>query len=279
MLAHVIELRTGIATATADLASGGRVASIRVGDVELLVPGTPRDDPTMWGAFPATPWVGRLRDARFEHAGETHTLAASLPPHAGHGTVFARPWTRTDDGADPTAATLRCDLGPGWPLGGHAEQVMRLGPHELRCSLAVVAGDRSMPAEVGWHPWFRSAGPVAFEATAMYERSGLLPTGRLVEPSAPPWDDCFVVDGPVRFPIGPLTVGVTSDAECVVVFDQLAHRPSPHRLAVEPQSGPPDAFHLAPRVLQPGERLQRTMIIAWERTDTAAEPTTVPSSR
>lgn len=261
----MIELGAGDAAVTVDMAAGGRLASIRVGDVELLVTDAPRHDPTMWGAFPATPWVGRLRDARFEHAGEVHPLTPTLPPHAGHGTVFDRTWTRTDDGSDPRVAALRCDLGPSWPLGGHAEQSIRLGPDALHCSLAVVAGHRSMPAEVGWHPWFRSTGPVAFEARAMYERAGLLPTGRLVEPGSPPWDDCIVVDGPVSLPVGPLQISVTSDTECVVIFDQLAAGPRAHGLAVEPQSGPPDAFHLAPRVLAPGDRLERTMTIAWQR--------------
>jgi aldose 1-epimerase len=46
-----------------------------------------------------------------------------------------------------------------------------------------------------------------------------------------------------------------------VVYDQLAHA-----TCVEPQSGPPNAQNMGvAQVLAPGEMLQRTMTIAWER--------------
>ena len=93
----------------------------------------------------------------------------------------------------------------------------------------------------------------------MYERADdHLPTGRLVDVRPPPWDDCFVATAPPRFPVGPLTVAVESDCDHYVVFDEMDIG-----IAVEPQSGPPDAFNLAPRILGPGESLERTMTIRW----------------
>lgn len=240
--------------------AGGRLGGLAVDGIDIVVTGSPADHPMLWGSFPMVPWAGRLRDGRFTHDGAEHHLALTLPPHAAHGTVFDQAWERVDDGADPATAELTCLLGAGWPLGGRADQRFELATDALRCSLAVTAGDRSMPAEVGWHAWFATDGPVELRATAMYERGpDHLPTGRLVTPTDPPWDDCFVTAAPVRFPVGPLKVTVAGDCDHVVVFDEMDHG-----TAVEPQSGPPDAFHLAPRVLLPGETLHRTMTISWD---------------
>jgi aldose 1-epimerase len=96
----------------------------------------------------------------------------------------------------------------------------------------------------------------------MYERGGDgLPTGRIVQPSERPWDDCFVDPlAPLRLEYPrDLTVTVSSDAGHWVVYDEPAHA-----TCVEPQSGPPDAVHLGmAHVLAPGEMLQRTMTVAW----------------
>ncbi|MET0458674.1 MAG: aldose epimerase [Ilumatobacteraceae bacterium] len=256
----MIELEAGPATATIDEASGGRVGALVAHGVPILVDHSLVDDPMLWGSFPMVPWVGRLRHGRFEHDGAEHHLPPNLSGHALHGTAFVQPWERTDDGEDGAGAALTCPLDAPWPLGGRADQTITLTPTSLRCTLAVTADDRSMPAEIGWHPWFPTRGPVELPATAMYERDGEgLPTGRLVAPPPPPWDDCFVVARPVRFPVGPLQVTVSSDCDHVVVFDGLDIG-----IAVEPQSGPPDALNLHPRVLHPGEALTRTMTISWQ---------------
>jgi aldose 1-epimerase len=263
MLAHVIELHSEAATAIVLPEIGGRVGRLAVDGTDVLVTGDATDSPMLWGSFPMAPWAGRVRHGRFVHEGATHELPLTLPPHAGHGTVWEGSWTRTDDGADPATAALTCPLGPDWPLSGHADQHFQLTTSGLRCTLAVTAGDRSMPAEVGWHPWFRTTGPLDWAPTAMYERGAdHLPTGRLVDPGPSPWDDCFVNTAPVRFPVGPLTVTVQSDCDHLVVFDEMDIG-----IAVEPQSGPPDAFRLGPHLLGSGERLQRTMSISWSPGD------------
>jgi aldose 1-epimerase len=157
---------------------------------------------------------------------------------------------------------MACPLGERWPLGGTAAQRIELAAGSLTCRLRVTAADDSMPAEIGWHPWFRSSGPIEMAATSMYERGpDHLPTGRLIDVRPPPWDDCFPTTATVQFPVGDLTVRVESDCDHRVVFDELDVG-----IAVEPQSGPPDAFNLHPRVLPPGESLERTMTISWHRT-------------
>ena len=238
----MFDLHAGPATATIAPAAGGRVGALVAHGVPILVDHSPVDHPMLWGSFPMAPWVGRLRQGRFDHDGVRHQLPPNLALDAGHGTVFDRPWQRTDDGDDDTRAELSAALDAPWPLGGRAEQTFTLGPMSLRCTLAVTAGDRSMPAEIGWHPWFATTGPIELPASGMYELDpDGLPTAHLVTPTAPPWDDCFVVTGPVRFPVGPLQVAVSGDWDHVVVYDGLDIG-----IAVEPQSGPPDAFNLRP---------------------------------
>lgn len=271
MLAQVIELAAGDARTVVVAEAGGRLGSLTVGGHELLVTGGPHAQPMMWGSWPMAPYAGRVRAGRFRHDDVDHQLPLSLPPHAAHGTVFDRAWTPT--AAGPSSVELRCDLGDDWPLGGVATQRIELEPNALRCTLAVTAADRSMPAEVGWHAFYRVADgvedAVRVAATAMYERGGdELPTGRLVAPRPPPWDDCFLIDGSLTFQVGRLAITVASDTDHVVVF----HGPD-GGVAVEPQSGPPDAFHLAPRVLAPHERVRRTMTVRWEQGGEATSPT------
>lgn len=254
-----ISLSAGDVTVHVDAAAGGRIAAIRVRDEELLVTGAHRDHPMMWGSFPMAPWVGRLRDGQVGFDGRTVRVPTDGSGHALHGTTFARPWTVSAVADD--AVSLWCPL--GWDFGGTAEQHIEVRPSGVTCTLAVRAGDAAMPAEVGWHPWFRRPARVEFTPSAMYERGpDGLPTGRLVAPTVGPWDDAFTGPGPVQVVRGerrPGRIVITSDCDHWVVFDELDHG-----VAVEPQSGPADAFHLAPRRLEAGAVLERTMHLDWD---------------
>ncbi|MGH9135150.1 MAG: aldose epimerase, partial [Ilumatobacteraceae bacterium] len=181
-----------------------------------------------------------------------------LPPHAIHGTAYRQAWDVDSVGDD--RVVLGCDL--AWVLGGRAWQSIELAENRLECVLGVAAGDQPMPAEVGWHPWFVKPESLSFDPLSMYVRDGDgIPTGELVSPPPGPWDDCFVNTEPVHLHHAELTLTVTSDCDHWVVFDEPAHA-----TCVEPQSGPPDAFNIEPRVLAPGAQLVRTMTIDWRRT-------------
>ncbi len=240
--------------------AGGRVAQIEVvveagRRVHLLVDDTDRGHPNMWGMFPMTPWAGRLRDATFDLAGTTFDMDPNLPPHAIHGLVYDRPW-QVDDRGD-ASLTLSCPL--EWPLGGRAVQHLELHDHGLSCELSVSADEHSFPAEVGWHPWFVRPRTLEFHPEAMYLRGADgLPTGELVAPTDGPWDDCFVNRRPAELHYDHVVVTVESDCDHWVVYDE-----PDDATCVEPQSGPPDAFHLAPRVIAPGRSLRRTMRVTW----------------
>lgn len=226
--------------------------------------------------------------------------------HAMHGTVFTRPWTV--DAQTPHAVTMHCALSPttlsptslrnfGWTFGGIARQTIELLDGQLRCDLSIEVDHHHDPhhseqlrhdqlrpehldvgeplastaflGEIGWHPWFRKPSSVTFHPDAMYERDEIgLPTGRLVDPSPGPWDDCFINTSPVTLhyddaPIDTVqppvtTLTLSSDCDHWVIYDE-----PPHGTCVEPQSGPPDAFNVRPRLVTATHPLRRTMNIAW----------------
>lgn len=254
----MLTLASDRATVLVDPVHGGRVASLVLDDVELLVTGGPASHPMMWGSFPMVPWAGRVRHGRFHHGGTEHRLPINLEPHSIHGTGYTAVWDVRDDGS------LVHTFGSAWPLGGHAVQRFALDDAGLTCHLEVHADDRPMPAMAGWHPWFRRPVALTFAADHMYRRDAEgIPDGTLVPVPPGPWDDCFTgVDAPptLTWPGGP-TVAVTSSCDHWVVYDQPTDA-----LCVEPQTGPPDEFTLRGErggVARPGRPLTAWMRLSW----------------
>ncbi len=257
-MADLARFEAGDAVAVIDAAAGARLASLSLGGNELLV--TDAADPMGWGCYPMVPWAGRVAYGRFELDGAVHRLPVTLGPHAIHGTVYARAWSQVADDR------FRIELVDDWPFGGAVEQAVTLEADRLVLVLEVTAGDRAMPAMAGWHPWFRrviggATVELRFEADAMYERDDRhLPTGRLVAPTAGPWDDCFVgvTAGPTLTWPGVATVDLASTCDHWVVYDE-----PDHAVCVEPQTGPPDELNSAPRLLDPGGVLRAELTMAW----------------
>jgi aldose 1-epimerase len=270
-------IEAGDAAAVVDIAAGGRVAQISVGGFDLLIP--PRFgevDSTGWGSFPMAPFAGRIRHGRFRFLGVEHQLETnhqdrrpgrgeSECQHAIHGTVFQRSWSIDDESATTISMHSPLTGRLDWPFTGTARQTITIEDRALRCVLVVDADDRAFPAEIGWHPWFAKPDRVEFSPrppAAMYLRDELgLPTGELVEPPVGPWDDCFVHSGVVNLGYDRdriSTVTVTSDCDHWVVYDEPVFA-----TCVEPQSGPPDAGTIRPRLVVPGRPLVRSMSIAW----------------
>jgi aldose 1-epimerase len=254
----VIELEVGDVVAEVSAVDGGRVARLAVDGFDLLITGDSSDSPLSWGCYPMVPWAGRLRHARFTHQGRAVEVPVDMEPHAIHGTGYTTRWDVVDQGIDH--AELSCGL--TWSLGGRAHQHVLLTPRALVCVLTVVAHHDSMPVTIGWHPWFVKPTTDRLEFDRCYPTDDeQIPTGRLAEPPARPWDLCMVgAHHPLelRYSNG-LRVVVQSDCDHWVVYDEPSHA-----TCVEPQSGPPNAQNMgAAEVLAPGEMLQRTMTIAW----------------
>ena len=255
------------ATLTVHPAAGARIGQIDVAGQPLFVdvPGPADRHSMMWGSFPMVPWAGRIRHGRFAFDGVEHQLAINhhdgpdpRQAHAIHGVAFDHGW-RVDEVSD-SSCTCSCAL--AWEFGGSASQTITLFDDRVVVTLTLESTGADLPAEIGWHPWFRKPEELEFSPTAMYRRDDFgLPTGALVEPTEGPWDDCFVNTDPVvlRYDraVAP-AVTVASDCDHWVVFDEPASA-----TCVEPQSGPPDAFNLTPHVVDPATPLQRAMTISW----------------
>jgi aldose 1-epimerase len=240
--------------------AGGRIAQIRVDGVEQLAGFSDDNDATIgWGSYPMVPWAGRVRRGEFAFEGTSHRLPANLGVHAIHGVGFALPWLVDSQSTHHVELSLALPEDERWPFGGIARQRIELEARGLRMTLSATAGERAMPAELGWHPWFLKPDRIEFAPTAWYphDEDGMA-THPLAPPPPGPWDDCFMNDAPVVLHLGAQRVTLTSDCAHWVVFDM------PERTTcVEPQSGPPDAFNLEPRVLAPGQTLERWFRLAW----------------
>ncbi len=244
-----------------DLEAGGRIASLEVAGLQLLVPR--EENPRAWGCYPMAPWAGRVAFGRFEYCGREYELPITMAPHAIHGTTYLRSWIHEGEGR------LSTGLGPDWPWRGRAVQEMRLDRDGLALRLEVHSAVQRFPASAGWHPWFRreigrgGALELEFAGASMYERGQEgVPTGRLIPPSARPWDDCFtnLERAPVLTWPGALRLTIESPETHCVVYDEPEHA-----ICVEPTTGPPNALTLEPRIVAPGEPLVARMRMAWER--------------
>ncbi|CAH2603893.1 Aldose 1-epimerase [Rhodovastum atsumiense] len=267
---EMLRLAAGSLSATLCPADGGRLVSLAAGGVELLRPWTPERRAFQYGCFPMIPWVGRLREGRLGHAGQTHVLPVNKPPHALHGMACFAPWEVVD--ADGQSALLRFGLTKPWPWPGEVTQRVTLRPEALEMTLTVAARDVAFPAAAGWHPWFRKwlgaageSGPVppGEEATRLrvdfaadwQEEPGTdeLPTGRRIPPRPGPWDDCFGFANRMQARLlwpDRLVLDMGADVASMVVFDK-----QPDATCVEPLSGPPDGVNTAPRLVLPGAPL------------------------
>ena len=188
-------IQSSRASATIQPVAGGRLASLIVDDMEILV--TEGEKITRWGSFPMVPWAGRLGFGRLYFDDAMHTFPITSGAHANHGVALRQEWDVVSE-AESTV-TIRTSLADPWPFGGSVEQVFTVSDGALRIEMTITAGEVPMPAQFGWHPWYRreldrgEPLSIEFAADKMYEVDDeQLVTGTLVTPPAGPWDDTFV---------------------------------------------------------------------------------------
>lgn len=272
--------------------AGLRVGSIVIGGRELLV--RENGHPATWGIFPMAPWAGRMANATFvDHQGVAHQFPPTWGDHAFHGRLFLAAANEHSVAGSADAATMYAplDRAAGWPLDARAEvsAVLRgtAAAGELTITLTVIAGVEQ-EVTIGWHPCFRR---FTLDATERNERGeeGILtfaPTGVLArDPAAPglhftevvlpavdggvaapgtgaSWDDPFVgVTTPPQIRWGNdlvMELDAGSDTTHWMVYDPE------EALCVEPQIGPPDAFHRGGAVhLTAGEQIRLPLTLRW----------------
>ena len=278
------ELAAGADRVVVDPAHGGRLASLVAGGAERLLPAAAATQAPRigWGSFLMVPWAGRLAASTVPWQGVAHPIPATFGRHAIHGVGLDAPWALLDRGEQH--AQLACRLADGgWPLGGTAEQRIELAPGHLTLAATVTAGERSMPAAVGWHPWFQrpGVGDVALTVDAdqvLVTDDELIPDGRLAPVEGEldlrhgpalgdrRLDHAYVgVRGPARvvWPDLALQLEINVADPCYVV-----HTPA-HGVCVEPQSAWPNAPALGHRGasglahLAPGRSLHVRCTWSW----------------
>ena len=250
----IVQLSNDQLQVAIDVSHGARISSIIASGVELLV--TEADDTLNWGAYPMVPYAGRVRDGVFMFQGLQYELP--LRPqssHAMHGTVLDREWTSVDSSA--TSASFTSDLGTDWPFAGSVTHTVSLDDGSLTSTLTLTASE-PMPAQVGWHPWFRSPRNVNHHFDAMLQRdvSGLTTTQEVPVPKRK-YDDCFVRPHSMpQLTIDGITIEVSSDCSHWVMYNA----PDGH-MCIEPQSGPPNGINTKPYTVIPSKPLERWMKI------------------
>jgi aldose 1-epimerase len=178
-----------------------------------------------------------------------------MAPHAIHGTVLDRPWTTIS--SSPSVMAMKIDLGPAWGFAGEVTQTITVANDIIEFRLHLVTSDATMPAQVGWHPWFARPCKLETQFEKMYLRDKYgIPTGETISPTAGPHDDCF--SGSQRTPKlnfdDKVKLEIETDCTHWVVYDEPKHA-----ICVEPQSGPPDGFNLDPTIITPTTPLTRFM--------------------
>lgn len=242
-------------------AAGGRIAQITCDGSKWLVEHNDEHAAMIaWGCYPMLPWAGRLRHGCFQFQGREYTLLPNLGEHAIHGVGLGMPWHVEQHAPRCVELSLQLPRDARWPFGGYARHRIEVGAdRRLRMQLQVTAGEQAMPVVIGWHPWFRKPDTLRFSPDRVYPRDAEgIATLPLDAPPPRPWDDCFINDTPIDLQRGDQTLQLTSSCNHWVVFDALEHA-----TCIEPQSGPPDAFNIAPLCLEAGQTCAAWYVMEW----------------
>jgi aldose 1-epimerase len=272
--------------------AGLRVGSIVIGGRELLV--RENGHPATWGIFPMAPWAGRMANATFtDLAGATHDFPPTWGAHAFHGRLYQSAANEQSVAGDGRSAVMYAPLNSaaGWPLNARAEVAAELSGNATAGALTItltITADVTQLVTAGWHLCFRrflldatlrsevgAEGVLSFAPTGVLTRDTEAPGLHLVDVvqsavdggdatpgSGATWDDPFVgVTTPPQIAWGDdvtLTLKAGSAVTHWMVYDP------DDALCVEPQVGPPDAFHRGGAIeLQAGESLVVPLTLAW----------------
>lgn len=270
----VVRLELGDALVAVDPARGGRLTSLRLAGRELLLgPPNATDTSIRWGCFLMAPWAGRLAGGRLHWQGRTYQLRRTHGRHAIHGLVASVPWTvdRSDRESVELSVSLDRD---GWPFGGSVRQRVRLEPGRLVLE-AEIRADATMPAAIGWHPWFvpREEAAVRVDGDAILEAASMIPTGRLLAATdvldlrggralgRRRLDHAYVgVRPPLEIAWPDLTLRLRTEPWMSTV---VVHTPR-SGICVEPQSAWPDLGAGTTR-LEAGDVLSARLTLEWAR--------------
>jgi aldose 1-epimerase len=272
--------------------AGLRVGSIIIGGRELLM--RENGHPATWGIFPMAPWAGRMANATFtDLASVAHHFPTTWGDHAFHGRLYQSMANEQSVSGDGSSAVMYAPLNSaaGWPLNARAEVSAALSGNASTGALTItltITAEVEQLVTAGWHPCFRrflldatrrsevgAEGVLSFAPTGVLARDASMPGLHLVDVTQPAvdggiatpgsgatWDDPFVgVTTPPQIAWGnDLTLTLTAGP---AVTHWMVYDPD-DALCVEPQAGPPDAFHRGGAIhLKAGESLSVPLTLGW----------------
>jgi aldose 1-epimerase len=237
----VVYLENDSINLSIDLENGARLTSVRWRNLEFCL--SKRDNPLGWGWFSMAPFAGRIRNGIIRDSrGKTFQLPTkSHPPHAVIGFGATSRWE---------------DLGSGEQLlnlpapfeGAFVTQKFKLEDNSLSWSLNYQANGCDLPVTLGLHPWiardigFGPSAEINFKASKMFKRgSDYLPTGELIKPTPPPWDDTFtdLISNPEIIWPDRAKLQFHSNSPYFMLYSQ-----DNEAICFEPVTAPPDAQNL-----------------------------------
>lgn len=238
-------------------------------------------DPLHMGEFPMAPWVNRIAGGRFTWDGR-ETDVSSGPggdPQGLHGVCWRTSWSVVDSAPSEAVLGMEWRATEGWPFPFRCRRRFTLTGDQLAidCSLQNT-GVHTMPAALGFHPYFPATGARLTAATSgawLTDAAGLPAAQGLEDVSArmrdglkvgeEVLDNCFVGwDGSAR--IAWPTHAIMMRTAPPLRFLQIYAPAGAGHFCVEPQSAMPDAFNRDPGAgglvtLDPGAILSASLYI------------------
>ena len=224
-----------------DLDQGARLASVQWRDMQFVVPFRGQD--LSWGWFSMVPFAGRIKDGIIkDRKGNKYQLSNNFdPPHALVGYGAQSSWE--DIGGGRQHLVL-----PSPFNGTTVTQSYEILDNAIRWSVEYEANGCDLPVTLGFHPWFAreigkgDSAELLFAANEMFKRGDdHLPTGEIITPTPPPWDDTFmkVMGVPEIVWPGAARLTMECDTPYWMVYDQ-----DEDGICIEPVTAPPDAQNL-----------------------------------
>ena len=237
----MIELGNETIQVTIDLENGARLSSVKWNGYEFAVGF--RGNPLTWGWFSMAPFAGRIRNGIIKDSkGNSFQLPnKSHPPHAVIGFGATSKWEDLGNGAQ----LLKL---PEPFSGASVIQKFTISNNSLKWSLEYQANGCDLPVTLGFHPWiardigFGPNAEIKFYAEKMFRRGDdYLPTGELIKPTPPPWDDTFteLSQTPEIVWPGKAKLEMKTNSPYFMLYSQDSEG-----ICFEPVTAPPDAQNL-----------------------------------
>lgn len=163
-------LESGDWSVEVDAARGGLIRACRWRGRDVLVPAKAG----VWpegadaGCFPLVPFSNRIRGAEFSFLGQRIRLPAPVfaAPHALHGLGWRRIWQIHPSSANEIVM-LHANPGGAWPWPYEARQTLSVAGDRLSLTLSLKnTGALTMPAGIGFHPYFPRSPDLQVSASA-----------------------------------------------------------------------------------------------------------------